>query len=1008
MKKIICTIFTFLFLSSVSGNLLNAQSPLKEETRFPWGTATGGFIQDWLVIGGFPNRDGKGFDNDYLQENQGEQLIKPVEGMKHKTPNGSSFEWKKYHSPYNYISFFDILKGTDFNNKVCYAFKKINRSADGKVILSFGHNVGNKIWINGKQIYANRNDYASGENNHLEVDMVKGENSILVKSVHGGWTWGFWMRIIEPEQFSLIHDFQLSPSIIDAKVENELVLKTDRTLNPEIQKMDVLVEVVEAGGEVADDKTIKRGDVVNFDTEDWDDGVYDIRFTSNNNKGEIVAAYLLWYKGDAAKKAKEIVNSAPEKPKTPNDYLHVMLKELIYDRAGNDLNKIDSSNIERLYPALMEYEELVNNSAVRANGFVRLAYIDEVDNTPQFCRAYLPMDYDPDKKWPLVVNLHGYNGANPTYVKWWSIDSRHTNLVDKFPVIDIEPHGRGNTSYNGIGELDVLRCIEMAKKMFNVDEDRIYLKGESMGGGGTWNVGTRNPGVFAAIAPVYGGWDYHTDLSEEQLAKLSERERFNREKSSNFAQADALLTTPVFVSHGDIDASVDVKYSRYGVQLLQRWGYDIRYHEYPGYGHEGMPYVDEVISWFLEHKRNSNPEKVRVRSAYLRSASAHWVKVTQRENPYAFIEAEAEILLDNTIKLFTENVLEIELTPSNKLINPKKPIKVIWNVSDIREVKPENGKIVLQHKDYKPGQLVKTPKIEGLTSHLTTTPFAVVIGTTSTDSLMKKMCRQKAQEFIDYWKTWQKYEPRVFMDTELSETDMKKFSLILYGDASANLITKKMSAGIPLKVSPDEIEIAGKKFQAKDACVQMIYPHPYNSERYVSVIGATSGAGMFFYNTRSDDYDFLIMDGCIPNNRMGRPMDKLYIARGIFNNHWQINENLLETGDNEIRKNCPVREVLPDLTVTVANLPEFDVSVYQSLVGKYDAGGATLDVYIENGVLMGKSPDGNIFKLLPASKTDYFVDVVDIQLSFSMNDNGTADYVVAYVSGQEYRLMKMK
>ena len=77
---------------------------------------------------------------------------------------------------------------------------------------------------------------------------------------------------------------------------------------------------------------------------------------------------------------------------------------------------------------------------------------------------------------------------------------------------------------------------------------------------------------------------------------------------------------------------------------------------------------------------------------------------------------------------------------------------------------------------------------------------------------------------------------------------MNKYSLILYGGADDNLVTKILGDKIPLKISSDEIEIAGRKFQAKDACVQMIYPNPYNPERYISVIGATSSAGMFFYN----------------------------------------------------------------------------------------------------------------------------------------------------------------
>ena len=613
----------------------------------------------------------------------------------------------------------------EFNSKVIYAFTKVKRENDGKVILSFAQNNSNKLWVNGNLVYESRNDYqAALEDNQIEVDMVKGENSILIKSVHDRWTWGFRFRIIEPDKFSLIDDFKLSPGIIKTGEKDKLIVKTDRTLNPEIQKFDVNVKVVAAGGKVVAEKNTMRGEQITFDTKEWPEGVYDICLKSHDTHGEIATAYLYWFKGDAVQKAKELISSVPKNLRTPDDYHHKMLAEMLTQRFNFDPNKVDSSIIENLYSPLMEYEELLldkvsKKGSVRANGFVRLTYIDPVDNTPQFCRAFLPLDYNPKQKWPLVVMLHGYNGDNPVYVKWWWIDQRHNEVVDKYPIIYIEPHGRGNTSYLGIGDQDILRCIELAKQKFNIDDDRVYLKGESMGGGGTWNVGTRHPELFAAIAPVYGGWDYHVGMNENEIAKLTGRALFQNEASSSLAHADALLTTPVFVSHGDIDKSVDVNNSRYLVKTLQRWGYDIRYHEYPGFGHEGIEYYDQLIPWFLEHKRNANPTKVRVRSADLKYASAHWVKVTQLADPNSFVAAEAEVLINNTIKLSTENVLEIELTPSPTLINPKKPVKVIWNVSDIRDTKVVDGKITLRDKSYKPAPLHKTPQIAGMISDLT-------------------------------------------------------------------------------------------------------------------------------------------------------------------------------------------------------------------------------------------------------------------------------------------------
>jgi poly(3-hydroxybutyrate) depolymerase len=53
---------------------------------------------------------------------------------------------------------------------------------------------------------------------------------------------------------------------------------------------------------------------------------------------------------------------------------------------------------------------------VLPHGYTRLFRVDPVDGSGQFCRAYLPPDYDPKKAWPMVVMLHGYKPRIPEYV----------------------------------------------------------------------------------------------------------------------------------------------------------------------------------------------------------------------------------------------------------------------------------------------------------------------------------------------------------------------------------------------------------------------------------------------------------------------------------------------------------------------------------------------------------------------------------------------------------------
>ena len=48
----------------------------------------------------------------------------------------------------------------------------------------------------------------------------------------------------------------------------------------------------------------------------------------------------------------------------------------------------------------------------------------------------------------------------------------------------------------------MLRAMDDVQRAYNVDKDRVYLTGLSMGGGGTWHLGLRYPDRFAAIVPV--------------------------------------------------------------------------------------------------------------------------------------------------------------------------------------------------------------------------------------------------------------------------------------------------------------------------------------------------------------------------------------------------------------------------------------------------------------------------------------------------------------------------
>lgn len=145
--------------------------------------------------------------------------------------------------------------------------------------------------------------------------------------------------------------------------------------------------------------------------------------------------------------------------------------------------------------------------------------------------------------------------------------------------------------YQGVAEKDVLDVLDDVKRRFRIDEDRVYLTGLSMGGGGTLWLGLSRPDVWAAIAPV----------CPAPPAGTQER-------------APNALNIPVRVFHGAADPVVSPEGVRAWVSRFQELGTDVTYEEYPGVGHNSWEnaYADgRIFGWFGQFRREGFPERVR-------------------------------------------------------------------------------------------------------------------------------------------------------------------------------------------------------------------------------------------------------------------------------------------------------------------------------------------------------------------------------------------------------------
>lgn len=196
---------------------------------------------------------------------------------------------------------------------------------------------------------------------------------------------------------------------------------------------------------------------------------------------------------------------------------------------------------------------------------------------------YLPEKYNEQRKWPLVVFLHGAGtrGQDLKLVLREGLP-RQVKQGKNFDFILLSPQCPAGVRWSP--EI-VVELIEYISNSLSVDRDRVYLTGWSMGGFGTWNTACSNPLRFAAIAPLSGG--------------------------GNVEQASQLASLPIWAFHGDKDNVVPLDASQAMVDAVRKCGGCVKFTVHPECGHNicDATYQNGFFDWLLaQHRRQLSTE----------------------------------------------------------------------------------------------------------------------------------------------------------------------------------------------------------------------------------------------------------------------------------------------------------------------------------------------------------------------------------------------------------------
>ena len=200
---------------------------------------------------------------------------------------------------------------------------------------------------------------------------------------------------------------------------------------------------------------------------------------------------------------------------------------------------------------------------------------------------YLPPDYSPDKKYPLLFFLHGAGerGDETERAVLHGYMKFHREKGTEYPFIMIAPQCPFD-KYWGCYTESVLAFLDYILETLPIDRDRVYLSGISMGGTGTWMLAMAAPDKFAALYPVCG--------------------------SGIYWNSGIISHIPVLTWHGDQDDIVPISDGINMVSAINRHGGNARIKIAPGVGHDvwDIAYSDEeALSWLLSQRKNKG-EKI--------------------------------------------------------------------------------------------------------------------------------------------------------------------------------------------------------------------------------------------------------------------------------------------------------------------------------------------------------------------------------------------------------------
>jgi pimeloyl-ACP methyl ester carboxylesterase len=487
-----------------------------------------------------------------------------------------------------------------------------------------------------------------------------------------------------------------------------------------------------------------------------------------------------------------------------------------------------------------------------ATGLVVRGYVSRLDGSVQPYGLVVPPSYT-DRgpgRFRLDLWFHG-RGEVLTEVNFLRDRASNAGTFRPADTIVLHPYGRWNNAFKLAGEVDVLEALESAQRRYRVDEDRIAVRGFSMGGAGAWHFAVHYPDKFFAANPGAGFSetpDFLRTFQKETLNPMPwERQLWRLYDCNEWAANLAHLPTIAYSGENDSQKqAADIMEKALLPENLR-----LQHIIGPKTGHSyearAREEVERRMSSLAVSGRDRNPKRIQFVTYTLKYNRLQWLQVDELTKHWERGQVTAICdAANHTMQLTTQGVtaLTLDFAAGQSPFSPYFPVTISidgvafpgprpatdksWTVSLHRA--PDGWKLGARPSE----SLRKRHNLQGpiddafLDSFLFVHPTGKAWHETTAVWADAEMERAKEQ-----WRRHFRGVARVKEDRAITEEDIANHNLVLWGDPSSNLVLAKIADRLPIGWSKETIAVRNQKYPSDRHSLIAIYPNPLNPNRYV-------------------------------------------------------------------------------------------------------------------------------------------------------------------------------